>query len=88
MFFDPVSPNELFEVSYAFESGRAAGHHRIPISIIKQSIQIIAKPLFHIINLCITHGIVPYQIKISREVPLLKPMMITPYKLWNGLDSL
>ena len=38
-----------------------AGHDRITISIIKQSIQIIANPLAHIINLSISHGIVPDQ---------------------------
>ena len=41
-------------------------------SIIKQSIQIIAEPLAHIINLSITRGIVPDQMKIARVVPLFK----------------
>ena len=71
MFFDPVTPNELSEISNAFRSGKAAGHDRIPISIIKQSIQIIADPLAHIIN-SITHGIVPDQMKIARVIPLFK----------------
>ena len=44
VFFDPVSPNELSEISLAFRSGKSAGYDRIPISIIKQSIQIIAEP--------------------------------------------
>ena len=72
MFFDPVTPNELSEISNAFRPGKAAGHDRIPISIIKQSIQIIADPLAHIINLSITHGIVPDQMKIARVIPLFK----------------
>ena len=57
VFFDPVTPNELSEISNSFRPGKAAGHDRIPISIIKQSIQIIADTLAHIINLSITHGI-------------------------------
>ena len=72
VFFDPVTPNELAEISNAFRSGKSAGHDRIPISIIKQSIQIIAEPLAHIINLSITRGIVPDQMKIARVVPLFK----------------
>ena len=72
MFFDPVTPNELSEISNAFRPGKAAGHDRIPISIVKQSIQIIADPLGHIINLSITHGIVPDQMKIARVIPLFK----------------
>ena len=55
VFFDPVTPNELLEISKAFRPGKAAGHDRIPISIIKKSIQIIAVPLAHIINLSISH---------------------------------
>ena len=61
VFFDSVTPNELSEISNAFRPGKAAGHDRIPIPIIKknQSIQIIADPLAHIINLSITHGMFP-----------------------------
>ena len=71
-FFEWVTPNELAEISNAFRSGKSAGHDGIPISIIKQSIQIIAEPLAHIINLSITRGIVPDQMKIACVVPLFK----------------
>ena len=76
MFFDPVTPSELSEISNAFRPGKAAGHDRIPISIIKQSIQIIAEPLAHIINLSITHGIVPDQMNIARVIPLFKACLL------------
>ena len=76
MFFDPVTPNELSEISNAFRPGKATDHDRIPISIIKQSIQIIADPLAHIINLPISHGIVPDQMKIARVTDhSLKPVI-------------
>ena len=71
VFFDPVTPNEPLEISNAFRSGKAAGHDRIPISIINQSIQIIAEPLAHTINL-FTLGIVPDQMKIARVIPVFK----------------
>ena len=67
-----MTPNELLEISNAFRPGKAAGHDRIPISIIKKSIQIIAVPLAHIINLSISHGIVPDHMKIARVIPLFK----------------
>ena len=70
VFFDPVTPNELF--GNAFRSGKAAGHDRIPISIINQSVQIIAEPLAYRINLSITLSIVPDQMKIARVIPLFK----------------
>ena len=38
VFFDPVTPIELANISNAFRSGKSACHDRIPISIIKKSI--------------------------------------------------
>ena len=43
------------------------------MSVIKRSIGSISSPLTHIINLSITHGIVPDELKISRLVPIFKP---------------
>jgi hypothetical protein len=42
------------------------------MSIIKRSINIIAELLDHIINLSITSGIVPDQMKIACVIPLFK----------------
>ena len=43
------------------------------MSVIKRSIGSISSPLTHIINLSITHGIVPDELKIARLVPIFKP---------------
>ena len=43
------------------------------MSVIKRSIGNISSPLTHIINLSITHGIVPDELKIARLVPIFKP---------------
>ena len=72
------------------QSGKSAGLDRIAISIIKQSIQIIAEPLAHIINLSITSGIVPDQMKIARVVPLFKAgdrLLFTNYRPVSILPS-
>ena len=42
------------------------------MSIIKRSIGSISSPLTHIINLSITHWIVPDELKIARVVPIFK----------------
>ena len=55
-----------------FPSGKAAGYDDIPMSIIKRSINSIAYPLTHVINLSITSGIVPKEMKIAHVVPLFK----------------
>jgi ABC-type sugar transport system permease subunit len=60
------------DIASSFQSGKAVGFDKIPMSIIKQSINAISQPLTHIINLSITHGIVPDEMKIARVIPLFK----------------
>mgnify|MGYP002803405145 CR=1 FL=1 len=63
---------EIIEISKSFQSIKAAGYDKIPMSIIKRIIDIIAEPIAHIINLSITSGIVPDEMKIARVIPLFK----------------
>ena len=42
------------------------------MSIIKQTIDIIDEPIAHMINLSITSGIVPDEMKVACVIPLLK----------------
>ena len=44
----------------------------ISLSIIKRSICSVSSPLTHIVNLSITHGIVPDELKIARVIPIFK----------------
>ena len=72
IFFNPTTKDEIITIAQSFASGKATGFYNIPMSIIKESIQIIAEPLAHIMNLSISNGIVPDQMKIARVVPLFK----------------
>ena len=72
IFFDDVTAIEIIEISKSFQSNKAAGYDKIPMSIIKRIIDIIAEPIAHIINLSITGGIVPDEMKIARVIPLFK----------------
>ena len=72
MYLFPVTEKEVIETTKEFHSGKAVGYDNIPMSIIQQVIETISKPLSHIINLSLTYGIVPDQLKISRVVPLFK----------------
>ena len=69
---DPVTESEIIEITKEFHSGKAAGYDNIPMSIIQETITIIARPLSHIINLTFLSGTVPDQLKISRVIPLFK----------------
>ena len=72
IFLKIATKAEITEIAKSFLSCKAAGHDTIPISIIKQSINTISEPLTHIINLPITHGIVPDEMKIACVIPLFK----------------
>ena len=50
----------------------AVGHDNISMNLIKDSIDKIIFPATSIINLSITSGIVPYQLKIVRVTPIFK----------------
>ena len=90
MFFNPTTKDEIITIAQSFASGKAACYDSIPMSTIKESIQIISEPLAHIINLSIAHGIVPDQMKIARVVPLFKaedPSLFTNYRPVSILPS-
>ena len=72
LFHKPATENEIIEISKSFPSGKAPGYDKIPMSIIKQTFNIISKPLTHIINLSIAHGVVPNEMKTARVIPLFK----------------
>ena len=66
------SENEVIEITNGLQTGKAAGYDNIPMLLIKTTIEVIAKPLSHIINLSFRSGTVPDQMKISRVIPLFK----------------
>ena len=72
IFFNSATEEEIINIASSFKPGKAAGHDKISMSTIKQSIHCIATPLTHIINLSIAHGVVPRELKIARVVPIFK----------------
>ena len=72
VFLSSVTPVEIVEIAKSFQSNKAVGYDKIPMSIIKQFINILAEPLSHIFNLSFTSGIFPDDMKIARVIPLFK----------------
>jgi hypothetical protein len=62
----------FLSIAMSFESNKASGYDNIPMAVVQHSIGIISRPLAHIINLSISHGIVPDEMKIARLIPLFK----------------
>ena len=72
IFLDAVTEQEIIGMCSNCRSGTAVGYENISMNLIKDSIDIIISPLTCIINLSITSGIVPKQLKIARVIPLFK----------------
>ena len=72
IFLNPVDESEIIRIAKTFSNGKATGYDGIPMSIIKQCIDIVSTPLAHIINLSISNGIVPDEMKIACVIPLYK----------------
>src|SRR5437899_2784548 len=56
----------------SMKSGESAGIDEISMNLIKSVIDCIAEPLSVIINLCLTSGIYPDQLKIAKVCPIFK----------------
>jgi retron-type reverse transcriptase len=72
VFLQPVSENEIKNITKAFSSEKAAGYDNISMSIVKLTINYISRPLTHIVNLSLSQGFVPDEMKIAQVIPLYK----------------
>ena len=55
-----------------FASSEAPGYDNVPMTVVQHSIDIISRPLAHIIHLCVSPCIVPDEIKIAQAIPFLE----------------
>ena len=66
-----VIVNQVSSILNSISASKAACLIELPARLIKDG-SVIAKPLTHIINLSITTGIIPGDLKVARVVPLYK----------------
>ena len=71
LFFEEISQEEFINLCSSLRSGTATGLDNVSMSLIKETITLISSPLTHILNLSITSGTVPMELKIARVVPML-----------------
>ena len=72
MFVDSATRQEIIEIANSFRTGTAAGHDNLPMGIIKEAISVISEPITPIINLSLSSGVVPRELKIARVIPIFK----------------
>ena len=63
---------EIIEIVKSLRSSSAAGHDKIPVWIVKNTIDLISEPICNFVNFSIETGIVPDQMKIARLIPIYK----------------
>lgn len=72
MFFTPVTEVEIIEVIQKLPNKKSTGYDEIPITIIKESKEIIAPILTHIVNMSVAQGEFPTNLKLGILIPLFK----------------
>ena len=72
LYFNLVTDIEIKEIINNLCSGISPGHDKIPTWLVKNSNEFITRPRVHIMNLSISSGIVPDQLKIARVLPIFK----------------
>ena len=71
-FFESATQCKMVEIANSLRINTTAGHDKVSMWSVKESINYISEPLTYIINLSINSGVVPDQMKLARVVPLFK----------------
>jgi hypothetical protein len=71
-FLMPTISSEVINVTHLLPNKKSAGFDEIPVTILKQTIDLLADPLSKIINLSLSKGIVPKLLKIAKVCPIYK----------------
>ena len=82
MFSKPTDHEEISTIIKNFKNS-SAGYDNILPRVIRDTVVPILNPLIHIINLSLTEGYFPKQIKAAKVVPIFKggdPMLVNNYR--------
>ena len=72
LFLSPTDSEEIVKICSTLKAGTSCGYDEIKPNVVKAVINCITSPLVHVINLSLSSGIVPDQLKIGRVIPIHK----------------
>jgi hypothetical protein len=72
IFIDPVSEDEVINLSKNLKGKMTAGYDDIPENLVKDCIHLIKKPMAHIYNISLNSGVFPDVWKVVKVKPLFK----------------
>ena len=87
-FFTPTIPQEIIDIIKKLKPKTSCGCDEINSKLIKNSSLVIAQPLSHVINLSLSHGIVPNQMKIAKVLPIFKGKENNIFKNYRPISLL
>ncbi len=85
---DPVTFHDVIDVTMKFKSKTSTDFNNISSKLLKVTINNIAQPVSHIINLSLAKGIFPNEIKISKVVPIFKSGEKTKFTNYRPISIL
>ena len=72
MYLEQIEPAKIIDVVNKLKPKLSSGHYAIATKLLKLSIDIIFLPLTHIINISLSTGIFPNQLKVAKVLPIHK----------------
>ena len=88
VFDERVAPSKVVSVVGSLRPETAGGYDNIPSWIIKNSIDLLSKPLTHIVNLSIQTGIVPDLMKLAWVIPIYKSGVVNLFSNYRPISIL
>jgi hypothetical protein len=71
-FMLPTCEQEVLSIVKNMKAKTSSGHDEINPKLLRETIPGILKPITHIINLSLKHGIVPDKMKLAKVIPIFK----------------
>ena len=88
LFFKDTTPDEIESITMKLKNKSSYGSDGLSTALVKNVITLISKPLSEIINLSMTKGILPDQMKIAKVIPLFKSGDNNIYKNFRPVSIL
>ena len=72
VFMFPTCEAEILHTTTNLKASTSDSYDNVSTKLLKQTVKEVATPLAHIVNLSLSHGIFPNDMKLAKIVPILK----------------
>ena len=72
LFMFPTCEAELLHTTTNLKASTSEGYDNISTKLLKQTVKEVATPLAHIVNLSLSQGILPNDMKLAKQIPIFK----------------